>query len=208
MVDRRAIHLKRVAFVGGTSTRVFQDEALGIEIFSSAGKDDCIYEAAFSGMRCKPDYYYRFKTDERALAHRTQWLEGKRSGFAAKQCRMVQRKDAARKAVRSLKVGDVLVASWGWEQTNYDYYQVTRLVGARSVEIRELSQDRQADAGLSMTGNCVPVRDQFVSEPIIKRVDENGRVKVRASGVWASKKDTVCVGGVDVFKPDHYTEYG
>ena len=29
---------------------------------------------------------------------------------------------------RSLRVGDILYSSWGWEQTNIDFYQVIRCV--------------------------------------------------------------------------------
>jgi hypothetical protein len=43
---------------------------------------------------------------------------------------------------------------------------------------------------------------------MVKRVDEHGRVKVRAWGVWASKKEAVSVGGVEVLKPDRFTTYG
>lgn len=34
-----------------------------------------------------------------------------------------------------LKVGDILVMSWGWEQTNLDYFQVVELVGKSSARV-------------------------------------------------------------------------
>lgn len=34
-----------------------------------------------------------------------------------------------------VKVGDLFVASWGWEQTNLDYYQVTEIIGSEYVMI-------------------------------------------------------------------------
>lgn len=37
-----------------------------------------------------------------------------------------------------LKVGDLFVASWGWEQTNTNFFQVVELVGKASVRIREV----------------------------------------------------------------------
>lgn len=33
-----------------------------------------------------------------------------------------------------IKVGDVLYTSWGWEQTNIDFYVVTKLIGNCTVE--------------------------------------------------------------------------
>lgn len=200
MADRRAIHLKRVAVAGAAAVRVHHDEAMGVEVFRRPGKPSGVCELAFSGMRCKPDYAYRFGSPEAAEAHRATWLDGKRSSYNDKRARVEQRREAGQQLV----VGDVLVASWGYEQTNYDYYQVTRKVGARSVEIRELAKDMTYDGG-AMAGECVPIKGRFVGEPMTKRVDERGGVKVK--GAHATKKPSEVVGGVEVFKPDRYTAY-
>ena len=37
-----------------------------------------------------------------------------------------------------VKVGDIFSASWGWEQTNNDFFQVIALVGESSVRVREV----------------------------------------------------------------------
>lgn len=37
-----------------------------------------------------------------------------------------------------VKVGDLFVASWGYEQTNLNYYQVTKIVGSEYVIISEV----------------------------------------------------------------------
>lgn len=37
-----------------------------------------------------------------------------------------------------IKVGDIFSASWGWEQTNVDFFQVVALVGKTSVRVREV----------------------------------------------------------------------
>ena len=108
-------------------------------------------------------------------------------------------------APHPLVVGDVLVASWGYDQTNYDYYQVTRLVGKRSVEIRELAR-AAAETGF-LQGDCVPVKGKFKGEPMVKRVNENGSVKVMSWGVYARKKESFKVGDIEIFKPDNYTAY-
>jgi len=38
-----------------------------------------------------------------------------------------------------VKVGDLFRASWGYEQTNVDFFQVVELVGESSVRVREVS---------------------------------------------------------------------
>lgn len=37
-----------------------------------------------------------------------------------------------------VKVGDLFRATWGWEQTNNDFFQVVELVGEGSVRVREV----------------------------------------------------------------------
>ena len=206
MVDRRTIQINRTAFAGSSSKQVFSDEKLGIQVFQREGVAGSVYEMAFSGMRGKPDYHYRFKSASEAQSYRDKWVNGKRGSYDAKQVRVNQRREALRNAGKHLQVGDVLVASWGYEQTNYDYYQVIRVFGTRSVEIRELAQ-QASYSGQSMTGECVPVTGKFIGEPMTKRVGVDGSVKVRSWGVWATKKESLLVGGVTVFKPDHYSDY-
>lgn len=38
----------------------------------------------------------------------------------------------------SVKIGDIFVDDWGWEQTNIDFYQVVGLRGKSSVELRPI----------------------------------------------------------------------
>ena len=45
---------------------------------------------------------------------------------------------------RSLRVGDILYSSWGWEQTNIDFYQVIAIRGS-AVDLRQLDQRTTED---------------------------------------------------------------
>lgn len=46
---------------------------------------------------------------------------------------------AEKKNVFGVKVGDIFSASWGYEQTNNDFFQVIALVGKKSVRVREVN---------------------------------------------------------------------
>lgn len=46
---------------------------------------------------------------------------------------------AEKKNVFGVKVGDKFSASWGYEQTNNDFFQVIALVGEKSVRVREVN---------------------------------------------------------------------
>ena len=61
--------------------------------------------------------------------------------------------------MHTLKVDDVLYSSWGYDQTNVDFYQVLKVTPS-GVYIRELVDKVTATPGAFMTGTSVPLRDE------------------------------------------------
>jgi hypothetical protein len=146
------------------------------------GDHDKLCAAAFGGKRAKPDWHYSFRTKEQMMEKINEYLASAHATAEYKKERAAQRK--AHK--RGLKVGDVLMNMWGYDQTNVDYYQVTRLVGKCSVEIREIAAVNTEDTGW-MQGKCRPDKDNFVGEPMVKRVGEGDSVKIHSWGSYAHK---------------------
>ena len=70
---------------------------------------------------------------------------------------------------RNLTVGDVLCCRWGYDQTNVDYYQVTKLVGKTMVEIRKIEAHKVED--MSMQGWSTPRCGQFIGEPLRRKAN-------------------------------------
>ncbi|RBH06589.1 hypothetical protein BRM06_20850 [Xanthomonas oryzae pv. oryzae] len=86
---------------------------------------------------------------------------------------------AEAKRPHTLEVGAVLVSSYGYEQTNVDFYEVVA-VQNRTVTLRELVQERQ-DTG-HMSGTTTPVPGQYTTaEPIRRRVGVSNTVKIDSS---------------------------
>lgn len=196
----------RQSVAGQRAELIFTDEDTNAAYFfgSIEGSTACI-GLGFSGNRTKPDFYYRFSSAERAEAYRAEWFDRLQATKKAKLQRKAERA-AKVKEGHKLNVGDILCASWGYDQTNYDYYQVTRLVGAQSVEIRELQQSRNYTG--DMEGDCIPMKDRFSSAPEIKRVTGKGdSVKVRSWGVYAHKVEPKLIGGIPIFPTNHFTAY-
>lgn len=50
-----------------------------------------------------------------------------------------KKEKAEKKNIYGVKVGDIFSASWGYEQTNNDFFQVIALVGEKSVRVREVN---------------------------------------------------------------------
>lgn len=135
---------------------------------------------SFSGTagRRSDHYSYRVLGDAHARADsfmrvRTGWSDRKmtaraeRTGFKT-----------------SLVVGSVLVNSWGYDQTNIDYFQVVEVSDSgRSVTIRAIGARSQEDG--FMQGTCWPLADHFIGAPIVKRVGPGDRVKIHSWGSWA-----------------------
>lgn len=68
----------------------------------------------------------------------------------------------------SLKVGDVLVYTWGYDQTNVDFFQVVKTTD-KTVVVRELMQETRHEHYL-MAGTALPKKGEFVGKPIRKTV--------------------------------------
>jgi len=71
-----------------------------------------------------------------------------------------------------IKVGDILKCSWGYEQTNVEFYKVTKIVGACKIEIVEVGHIQQ-DVNSSMSCYVVPDENREIGERLIKTVAQN-----------------------------------
>ena len=92
------------------------------------------------------------------------------------------------------EIGDILVASWGYDQTNVNYFQVVRKTD-KSIWIKEVGH-RTNERG-NMCGYCTPVKDCFIESRWLNfpeegkqcRVDEDGWVTVVKRVIHAHKWD-------------------
>lgn len=83
------------------------------------------------------------------------------------------------------QIGDILYASWGYDQTNINFYRVVRTTAA-TITIEEIGKDVKEDGLMcgKATPNGVAKNDKIVT----KRVGKYGRVKL-SSFEYARKWD-------------------
>ena len=97
-------------------------------------------------------------------------------------------------------VGDVLVSSWGYDQTNVDFYQVVA-VTPRMITMRPIvARMESADGG--WTGQALPCPGYFVGDQTLRRkVHPQGQ-----AGYWVSVND---VAGARLWDglPANYSSY-
>jgi len=126
---------------------------------------------AFQGRAKKPLFYYTFNNEARVDKTINDYAESRRSQLESKAKRKKERQEYK----HDYQEGDFLVASWGYDQTNIDFYQVTE-VGEKSIVIREVAkkvvkESRGADY-------VVPVKNKFTDKKMKKRVSPGGNVKI------------------------------
>lgn len=131
---------------------------------------------AYAGKATKPAWHYRYSNAERAHAKAQEFLDGVAQRHAAK----VEQK-AQRKAFKtSLKVGEILSYSWGYDQTNVSFYEVVAVSATgKTVTVRKIGQDSVAESAGYMSEYRVPVPGNYIDEPMRKPVRDGDRVPMK-----------------------------
>lgn len=107
--------------------------------------------------------YYRFQSQDKAEA----WAQEKIDSIKSYEARKAQKRKARANFKNPAKVGDILVCSWGYDQTNIDYYQVTKVLD-KSVKIRPIGKQF---VGSEPGSDIVkPVKNSFKGEEQLRRV--------------------------------------
>ncbi|MAL73386.1 MAG: hypothetical protein CMM62_00220 [Rhodospirillaceae bacterium] len=142
-----------------------------IYIYERNGKPCAL---GFHGRAQKPDIRNYFHNEAQRTKHINDFIERRRA-ILKQKAEHQERKNTP----TTMKPGDILVAVWGYDQTNVDFYQVLAVRGKATVELQELRQESK-ETGF-MTGTCTPCPDQFAdkSEPFTRRVLDDA-VKIRS----------------------------
>lgn len=159
---------ERCRYVPAGYVLMAEDADLGIEVFGNPERNVAM---GYSGRRNRADFNYRFGNAERMNAYIAEYV----AGIVAQRDRVAQRRAERVAAARSaaVSVGDIFQASWGYDQTNIDYYQVVAVRG-QMMDIREIGCMSEGN-GLPDQGVCVPAPNCFVGENV-------RRVRIQASG--------------------------
>lgn len=133
----------------------------------------CIRPTKRARIGYKVEFCYRFPNAERMYDYVKGFLAGRKEAAARKEERKVARAAARKEAQESVKEGDIFVASWGWEQTNVDAYQVVDKKGA-TVTLRAIGLRTIEGSEAYMSDRVVPVPNAFIGEAFTKRITGRG----------------------------------
>ena len=158
---------KRLAwrFIPENATIIDDVHCIAYEYESRQGK---LAAVGYRGTSSKPDFHWTFRTQDERRKYINEWRER----VAAHIDRMNERKLERKTFVNPFKVGDILDSTWGYDQTNVDFYQVIA-VTAKTVTIQQIRKDSE-DTGW-LQGTCTPRLNDFVkdSKPLTRHVSSN-----------------------------------
>lgn len=167
-------HLDRTFYLPTSNPTLAQEEHQDLDAtvyrYQRSGK---LLALGFIAKQSKPAFHFSFRSDAQREEHIAKFLLARASSIAFKATQAAERKAF----VPSLKVGDVLRCSWGYDQTNVDFYEVVGVSG-KSVIIREIAQTKKSTYAGGFAGQCLPVPGEYVGEPMRKIVTRGNGVNI------------------------------
>lgn len=131
----------------------------------------------FHGRAQKPDYRYRFRNE----AQRERTVSEHFRNTALHEDAARKRREEAKAKPNRLEVGMILYSSWGYEQTNIDFYEVVEVPSKCFVAIEKIGSQRAVDSaeyGHGMAENVVPDPTVRTGEILRKRVQNGSSVRL------------------------------
>jgi len=123
----------------------------------------------YGGKRNKPDFHNTYLTKKARQDHINRWRLAQAEHVAWKEAEKAKRKARNGKG-HDVPIGAIFNFSWGYEQTNQDFFQVVAvtkcMVTVRKIASEIVSGSRNGP----MAGTVVAVPDEFIGEPKRKRV--------------------------------------
>ena len=166
------------------------------------------YAVLFYGKRSKPEWHYSFKSEE-ARASR---VASAFASFKEWEERKQKTKEEFKSWIHGFEPGDIFKSSWGYDQTNIDYYEVIS-VSKKMLTVCQIKAVSSGEEGF-MTARCVPAPGEFKGKPFkvlaqcssTKSGPKGGYFKVASyANAYYMKPEEI--GGVKVYEADRYSWY-
>jgi hypothetical protein len=166
-------------------------EHSGIEIlFPSKPAEEVLNELRQAGFRwhkAKKLWYHRDTPEARTLAQKIASFEGVKecsykNAREAPKCRGREQK-WEEEPNHELKPGDILYTSWGWEQTNVEWYIVCQIIGKRYFLIKSIGAKAVEGSQGFMSESRLPEPERVMEkEPEKAYCRQNGNMHVVERG--------------------------
>jgi len=142
-------------------------DGTNLEIITYVSRRGKLAAMAFRGKQSKPAWNYSFKNEK----DREKTIDGAIKSSKASIEYKEKVKQERRDYKHDLAVGDILYSSWGYDQTNIDFYQVTKLIG-KMIEMRPIGSKIKSSTGYQ--DYVVPTKGKFTGKKMRKKVGKYG----------------------------------
>ena len=153
-----------------TLTKIPDDDVLVLK------NEDRLIAVAWSGKRSKYDWYYRFRDKKQMDKYISDYFCKLEDRARLKIESKEQKKKEKLEFFDSIQIGDIFVDSWGYDQTQNEFYKVTKKLKA-SIKVVKIGSKTVANYTSALL--VEPVPDAVISKEITK-VPQDGYLATRS----------------------------
>lgn len=176
---------KRADYVPAGALKV-KDKQSSAVVYLYTNKNNQLCLRGFFGRRFKPAFAYAYKDPKKRQARIEEFF---------KSIRTHEERQQKTNGYHTLEIGSILYSSWGYDQTNIDFYEVVGFKGKTLVLLREIEQIKTPTG--DMYGTTKPRPGKFKSGAFQRRCMANHIVSI-------TKSETAYLWDG---KPKSYTSY-
>lgn len=143
-------------------------------------ESDCV--AIFKGRAHSPVYNYRFSNSEEVF----EFVSKQKSYEYTRHFDELQRFVKYQEEKKQFKTGVILYSSWGYEQTNIDFYQITERK-KDFVILQKIGAKKSYDDNFNDRGSCVADPSVKIGEPFRKKISKYASINLNTyswCGLW------------------------
>ena len=160
-------------------TKQIVNEEFGIECFYQTVPECCAI--LYQGKSAKKVFHFKFANEERMM----KFVEEKINNIVANKTSDRNRRNNAKlltaemKASDHFKMGDIVINTWGFDQTNVEFYQVIEVLN-KKIRVREVYQltEKGSEYSHGMACNVSADKDNFIEKEkpflLSLKMDEKG----------------------------------
>ena len=145
----------------------------------------------------KPLCMYYYPNEEK----RTERVKEIVAGYIKEEESKQARRKKTSAGANDIKIGDVFYSSWGYDQTNVDYYEVVGTAGKTTFLLKEIAMQRVGES------RCVPVPGEYVKDEVLRKRWNGNSFKI-SDCQWAYPAKCETVGDIKAFESHYVTPAG
>ena len=152
-------------------------EHLKLALYIQPLEDGFCKAMLFKGKQAKPLWHFRFKSEEKMEEYIKDEIQLKQNSFEYSENYKAEAKAKRERLAKAIKPGDIFNYSWGWEQTNQNFYQVIEKKTPYSMVVREIGYRTLEELSWA-SSHIRPIKDDFYEkEEFTVRLDQYGGFK-------------------------------